>query len=237
MVKINNTYGRYIFLAWILIFFVLYIVFNNMSWHTSLRYLFDNGFGVGSGGLSDENDLITFLTSLLQLSGALAYGIFWNDLFIGIIQDNEDKIWFTPIKRFRNNLTCCDKCCGKPGHRRSYIFALLWALVGTVMGVVVMEWNFVRSLNWSIGVMTTTGSQTPPNDFWPNVAMTIHVLVGVPLFAIALGNFINVLQDEFQGNKDTQYDTASLLKDDTASLIKDDTASLIKASRTTRLNF
>jgi hypothetical protein len=80
---------------------------------------------------------------------------------------------------------------------------IVWMGLGTAYGMVVENWSFITSLYWAITSSSTGGLQSAPcesgeNEFTCNMGnmrgslMGVFMMVGVPLYAAAIGQFAHI---------------------------------------------
>jgi len=70
---------------------------------------------------------------------------------------------------------------------------VVWFLVGVAFGVFYEEWTLATSIYYSVTAMSTGGLQAPTNEPFNLIFTGIFVLVGVPLFGMALAIFSTIL--------------------------------------------
>lgn len=76
---------------------------------------------------------------------------------------------------------------------------IIWFGVGVTYGMVMEKWSFVESLHFAVSCLSTAGLQTPTceGESPETCAVATHravylgfyILVGVPLYAVTLGQF------------------------------------------------
>ena len=79
---------------------------------------------------------------------------------------------------------------------------IIWIIVGVMYGLYMENWSFVISLYFAVSCLSTAGLQTPTCDgssvesctLTPNrgVFLGFFILVGVPLYAVTLGQFAGI---------------------------------------------
>ena len=176
--------------------------------------MFDIGYntGMGEGNINEKDDLSLFVTSIWMIIGNVIFfkwclalakaslGMPSTGLMHGVADKSRSVVqWISSVLHLTPQLFVI-------------LLIVLWTTFGICIGVLVEEWTFVKSLNFAIGGMTTTGSQLPSNSELSNVLSAIFLAVGVPLFSIVSSV---VLLPEF-----ITKDEATTDEEETTELVK-----------------
>lgn len=188
----NNRKTQLIFFfLWIGVVILFYSVVGELKFHEAFRYTFDVGFntGTGVGNISEKNEWVTLWSVIVMWSGQLFVTLVWSD-FIAFLLGQEEKMAST---MFRDILTFGREMAQKRnvnGETFIYFVTILWIALGTVWGYTVEEFNFVTALNYAVGIMSSTGSQTAANQSSSNIFTGLFLLTGMPIFALMTSTFI-----------------------------------------------
>ena len=178
-----NTLFTLLFVTAIVLFYTFY---NSFTFSETLRYVFDTGFniGMGDGNINEKDDLSLFVTSIWMLIGNVIFfqwclvlvkaslGMPSSGLMRGVADKSRSVVqWISSVLQLTPQLFVI-------------LLIVLWTTFGICIGVLVEKWTFVKSLNFAIGGMTTTGSQLPSNSELSNVLSAIFLAIGVPLFSV-----------------------------------------------------
>ena len=185
------------FLLWIVLFSSVYVFVGDLKFDEAFRYLFDVGFniGTGTGNIAEKDDVVTFVTVIVMLTGYFLVALFWTD-FIAFILGQEESIHMEMFKDlFQTGRKGARKVqmllgCFTPSSL-AYTLMLLWLILGVLIGVYVEEYNFVYALNYAVGLCTSTGSQQPKNEPLNNYIAAVYMLFGIPLTAMTVAIFID----------------------------------------------
>ena len=79
------------------------------------------------------------------------------------------------------------------------VLLIIWFIVGTAFGVFYEEWTLATSIYYSVTAMSTGGLQAPTNEPFNLIFTGVFVLVGVPLFGMALAIFSTALTGFYEG--------------------------------------
>jgi len=211
-----NTLFTLIFVTAIVLFYTFY---NSFTFSETLRYVFDIGYntGMGEGNISEKDDLSLFVTSIWMIIGNVIFfqwclalvkasvGIPSTGLMHGVADKSRSIVqWISSVLHLTPQLFVI-------------LLIVLWTTFGICIGVLVEEWTFIKSLNFAIGGMTTTGSQLPSNSELSNVLSGIFLAIGVPLFSIVSSV---VLLPEFITKEETVADEEETVEGETTELVK-----------------
>lgn len=178
-----NTLFTLLFVTAIVLFYTFY---NSFTFSETLRYVFDIGYntGMGEGNINEKDDLSLFVTSIWMIIGNVIFfqwclalvkaslGMPSTGLMHGYADKSRSVVqWISSVLHLTPQLFVI-------------LLIVLWTTFGICIGVLVEEWTFVKSLNFAIGGMTTTGSQLPSNSELSNVLSAIFLAIGVPLFSV-----------------------------------------------------
>ena len=178
-----NTLLTLIFVAAIILFCTTY---NSFTFSETLRYLFDMGYniGMGDGNINEKDDISLFVTSIWMIIGNVIFFQWCLALVRASLGMPSTGLMHGVAHKSRSVLVWISNAFHLSPQVFVVILIVLWTTFGICIGVIVEEWTFVKSLNFAIGGMTTTGSQIPSNQPLSNVLTGIFLAVGVPLFSI-----------------------------------------------------
>ena len=160
---------------------LFYVFYNKYTFAGAFRYAFDMGFNIGMGdGNLDEDDASLFVTTAWMLLGYFVVFNWWLAI-VQTIMGNESLL--TPGHK---KIQSFSKWLGLTPTSTSIIVTTVWGLFGVTFGVLVEEWSILKSVNFAVGGMTTTGSQLVSNTTMSNTLGGIFVLFGVPLLSITM---------------------------------------------------
>ena len=84
-----------------------------------------------------------------------------------------------------------------------YLLTLGFFVLGVLFGVYLEGMTFLVAINFAVGLLTTTGSQTCKNAAINNVITGTYMLFGIPLYAFTLGRVLKSLpQATYEGVRD-----------------------------------
>ena len=204
-----NTLFTLIFVTAIVLFYTFY---NSFTFSEILRYVFDMGYnvGMGDGNINEKDDISLFVTSIWMLIGNVIFfqwclalvkaslGMPSSGLMRGVADKSRSVVqWISDVLHLSNKLFVI-------------ILIVLWTTFGICIGVLVEKWTFVKSLNFAIGGMTTTGSQLPSNSELSNILTAIFLAIGVPLLSIV--SSVVFLPEFITKDEATEEESTELVK-------------------------
>lgn len=204
-----NTLFTLIFVTAIVLFYTFY---NSFTFSEILRYVFDMGYnvGMGDGNINEKDDISLFVTSIWMLIGNVIFfqwclalvkaslGMPSSGLMRGVADKSRSVVqWISDVLHLSNQLFVI-------------ILIVLWTTFGICIGVLVEKWTFVKSLNFAIGGMTTTGSQLPSNSELSNILTAIFLAIGVPLLSIV--SSVVFLPEFITKDEATEEESTELVK-------------------------
>lgn len=164
---------------------LFYILYNSFTFAATIRYIFDMGFNVGMGeGNLPENDLSLLMSSFWMLVGHLIFFQWCLALVRTSLGIDADGVLQTMAKKSQNTVKTVSKKTNLTPQVVVIVLLVLWIAFGVCIGVFVEKWSFIRSVNFAIGGMTTTGSQLVSNTVVSNFLCTLFLAFGVPLLSI-----------------------------------------------------
>ena len=207
---------------WIFCGLVWYKYYSNWTWATAYYYTIEAGLSIGFCYPAEKEDwskLFTIFYVLIGSSvvsgclGLLATSLVSTRVSLVAAQHglgamnyrNEDnQITFTSVSKWLWYHT--KYLSGWYTHRsRTIIVAafIIWMGLGTAYGMVFEHWTFITALYWAVTSSSTGGLQSPPcesgsDEFTCNMGnlrgtlMGIFMMVGVPLYAAAIGQFAHI---------------------------------------------
>ena len=184
-----------VFLIWVLAVILVYILAGDMDVHTAYRYFWDTALCIGTGvsNVNEKDELITLFSVFTMLSGYFMVALFYVD-FISYVVGQEESMYSTSFKMLFNTGTHYSKkieqATGISRAAYAYTLTLVWLALGVVLGMVVEDMSFIVSLSYSVGMMTSTGSQQPKNEELSNWLAGTFMLIGIPLLSISTAIFI-----------------------------------------------
>lgn len=72
-----------------------------------------------------------------------------------------------------------------------------WMLLGTIYGLAAEKWTFIQSVYFAVSSCSTGGLQSVTRSSWCVLFAGFYSLVGVPMYAAALGTFANIVVDKY----------------------------------------
>lgn len=179
------------FLVSLLAFFVLlfcYTEFANLRLDEAWRYLIDVGFNTGTGeaNIKENDDWVALLTTIVMLCGSFLNAFFWYD-FVAFFVGQRDSMNSDFCREF---MTMCDDSIS---NMNLYLLTLGFFVLGILFGVYLEGMTFLVAINFAVGLLTTTGSQTCKNAAINNVITGTYMLFGIPLYAFTLGRVLKSL--------------------------------------------
>jgi hypothetical protein len=181
------------FLLFLIVFIVLlfcYTEFATLRLDEAYRYLIDVSFNTGTGvaNIVEKDDWVALLTTVVMLIGNFLNAFFWYD-FIAFFVGNRDAMNSDFCREF---MTSCDR---NISNRTLYLLTFGFLVIGILFGVYLEGMTFLVALNYAVGLLTTTGSQTCKNEAINNVITGTYMLLGIPLFAFTMTRFIKSLPE------------------------------------------
>jgi len=166
--------------------------------------------GMGDGNINEKDDISLFVTSIWMLIGNVIFfqwclalvkaslGMPSSGLMRGVADKSRSVVqWISDVLHLSNKLFVI-------------ILIVLWTTFGICIGVLVEKWTFVKSLNFAIGGMTTTGSQLPSNSELSNILTAIFLAIGVPLLSIV--SSVVFLPEFITKDEATEEESTELVK-------------------------
>lgn len=200
-------------LLFLLCIVLFYTIYNSFTFSETLRYVFDTGYniGMGDGNINEKDDVSLFVTSLWMLIGNVVF-FKWCLALVRASLGMKSSGWMHGIADRSRSIVqrISDIFHLTP---QAFVIGLIvfWSVFGICIGVFVEEWTFIKSLNFAIGGMTTTGSQLPSNTQLSNILTAIFLAIGVPLLSVVSSV---VILPEFV-TKDAVEDEKKLIKKNT----------------------
>lgn len=159
---------------------LFYTFYDSFTFSETLRYVFDMGYNVGMGdGNINEDDISLLVTSIWMLIGNVVFFQWCLALVKASLGMPSTGLIYKVAHKSRSVLGWISNAFQLSPQVFVVILIVLWTTFGICIGVIVEEWTFVKSLNFAIGGMTTTGSQLPSNQPLSNVLTGIFLAVGV----------------------------------------------------------
>lgn len=166
---------------------VFYVLNNSFTFAAAFRYAVDMGFNVGMGdGNLNEDELSLFVTTVWMLVGYFIVFNWWFVIIQTIMGNTVDNSLGTVAQTGHNKVKWFSELTGLSPAALSGVVTTVWGVNGVIFGVVVEEWSILKSVNFAVGGMTTTGSQLVSNTALSNTLGGIYMLIGVPLLSITL---------------------------------------------------
>ena len=184
-----------VFLGWVLVIMLVYTLAGDLSADESFRYMWDLGLNIGTGvgNINEKDEMITLFSVFTMLSGYFMVALFYVD-FISYVVGQEESMYSTSFKKLFMTGTHYSKrlerATGISRAAYAYTLTLVWLALGVVLGMVVEDQSFIVSLSYSIGMMTSTGSQQPKNEPLSNWLAGTFMLIGIPLLSISTTIFL-----------------------------------------------
>lgn len=178
-----DTLFTLVFVTAIVLFNYFY---NSFTFSETLRYMFDMGYniGMGNGNINEKDDMSLFATSLWMLFGNVIFFKWCLALVKASLGMESSGLMHGVADKGRTIVQWVSSVFHLPPKIFVIILIVLWTTFGICIGVIVEEWTFIKSLNFAIGGMTTTGSQLPDNNELSNILTAIFLAIGVPLLSI-----------------------------------------------------
>lgn len=172
-----------VFVTAIVLFYTFY---NEFTFSESLRYIFDTGYniGMGNGNIEEKDDVSLFVSSLWMLVGNVIFFQWCLALVKASLGMESSGMMHSVADRGRSIVQWISNVFHLTPQLFVTILIVLWTTFGICIGIIVEEWTFIKSLNFAIGGMTTTGSQLPSNSELSNILTAIFLAIGVPLLSI-----------------------------------------------------
>jgi hypothetical protein len=92
--------------------------------------------------------------------------------------------------------------------------AVVWVFVGVAYGLLFENWSFIQSVYFATSALSTAGLQTPScnggDEYNCSLGkirgsyLGIYILIGVPLYACAVGQFAGVFIDKAVHNRERE---------------------------------
>ncbi len=183
-----------VFLVWVLVVMLVYTLAGDMSADEAYRYLWDISLNIGTGvgNINEKDELITLFSVFTMLSGYFMVALFYVD-FISYVVGQEESMYSTSFKKLFNTGTHYSKkleqATGITRAAYAYTLTLVWLVCGVLLGMY-EDKSFIVSLSYSVGMMTSTGSQQPKNEPLSNWLAGTFMLIGIPLLSISTTIFI-----------------------------------------------
>lgn len=184
-----------VFLVWVLVVMLVYTLAGEMSADEAYRFLWDISLNIGTGvgNINEKDELITLFSVFTMLSGYFMVALFYVD-FISYVVGQEESMYSTSFKKLFNTGTHYSKkleqATGISRAAYAYTLTIVWLALGVVLGLVQEDMDFITSLSFSVGMMTSTGSQQPKNEPLSNWLAGTFMLIGIPLLSISTTIFI-----------------------------------------------
>ncbi len=157
--------------------------------------------GMGEGNI-DEDNFSLVVTSFWMLFGNIIFFQWCLALVKASLGMERLGLLHNVADRSRSIIQWISTVFGLTPQALVILLIILWTTFGICIGVLVEEWTFIKSLNFAIGGMTTTGSQLVSNTTLSNVLTTRAV--GVPLLSIVSSVVLLPDSRETEETKETE---------------------------------
>lgn len=150
-----------------------------------MRYVFDMGYNIGMGDSNiQEDDVSLLITSFWMLIGNVIFFQWCLALVKSSLSIESSGIFHNVADKTRVTVKQLSGMTGLSPQTVVIPLLIIWTIFGVCIGVLVEKWSLLKSFNFAIGGMTTTGSQLVSNTTLSNILSTIFLAIGVPLFSI-----------------------------------------------------
>ena len=172
-------------LTTVLFITLFYTFYNSFTFPETMRYVFDMGYNIGMGDSNiQENDVSLLVTSFWMLIGNVIFFQWCLALVKSSLAIESSGIFHNVAGKTRETVQKMSTRARLPPQVLAIILVVIWTIFGIGIGVLVEEWSLLKSFNFAIGGMTTTGSQLVSNTTLSNILSTVFLAIGVPLFSI-----------------------------------------------------
>ena len=163
-----------------------YTLYNSITLDASLRYFFDLGFniGMGEGNIPEKDDVSLFVSTIWMLLGYFVFFKWCLALVKATLGQTTSGLFHEIALYSRRAMLWVSQWTKLSPSQLSVVITFMWSFFGVCIGVFVEEWTFIKSVNFAVGAMTTTGSQTVSNKPLANLLTVLFLLGGVPLLSI-----------------------------------------------------
>lgn len=186
-------------------FILFYTLYNSITVDAALRYIFDLGFniGMGDGNIPEKDDFSLFVSTLWMLIGNFVFFSWCLAIVKAALGRNTSSLFQRIAVSSRGFMQSISERTGLSLSGISVAVTILWALFGVCIGVFVEDWTFIKSLNFAVGGMTTTGSQSCSNEPLSNILTAIFLFGGVPLLSITTSILVvpNIIEHDVDIDK------------------------------------
>jgi len=164
---------------------LFYTFYNSFTFPETMRYVFDMGYNIGMGDSNiQEDDVSLLITSFWMLIGNVIFFQWCLALVKSSLSIESSGIFHNVADKTRVTVKQLSGMTGLSPQSVVIPLLIIWTIFGVCIGVLVEKWSLLKSFNFAIGGMTTTGSQLVSNTTLSNILSTIFLAIGVPLFSI-----------------------------------------------------